>query len=69
MPHADSITQRSDRSDSTAVWNAVTWTALAALILLWAINFYKTWAAWGTMSIDSGHEMYIPAILSQGKQL
>ena len=69
MPHADSITQRSDRSGSIAVWNAVTWTALAALILLWAINFYKTWAAWGTMSIDSGHEMYIPAILSQGKQL
>jgi len=23
----------------------------------------------GTMSIDSGHEMYIPAVLSQGKQL
>jgi len=69
MPSADSITQRSGRTDSIAAWNAVTWTALAALILLWAINFYKTWAAWGTMSIDSGHEMYIPAILSQGKQL
>ena len=69
MPRADSITQRSDRSDPVALWNAAIWVALAALFLLWAINFYKTWGAWGTMSIDSGHEMYIPAILSQGKTL
>jgi hypothetical protein len=69
MPRGDSITQRPDWKGPIAVWSAGIWAALAALSLLWAINLYKTWGAWGTMSIDSGHEMYVPAMLAQGKQL
>lgn len=69
MPRADSIMQPSDCRDSSADWKLGTWAALAALCLLWALNLYKTWGAWGTMSIDSGHEMYVPAMLAQGKQL
>jgi hypothetical protein len=53
----------------SATWNRTTYSALAALFLIWAVKFYTTWAAWGSLSSDSGHEMYIPAQLAQGKQL
>jgi hypothetical protein len=43
--------------------------ALVALIALWAARMYLTWAAWGNLTIDSGHEMYVPLVLSQGKML
>jgi len=32
-------------------------------------RIYSTWATWGNLSIDSGHEAYIAAILAQGKML
>ncbi len=50
-------------------WNRTTYSALLVLIVIWAVKFYSTWAAWGSLSSDSGHEMYIPAQLAQGKQL
>jgi hypothetical protein len=50
-------------------WNLTTFLALVTLIVLWAVQVYATWAAWGNLTIDSGHEMYIPALLAQGKQL
>jgi hypothetical protein len=28
-----------------------------------------TWGAWGNLTIDSSHEMYVPAMLAEGKQL
>jgi hypothetical protein len=30
---------------------------------------YATWATWGSLTIDGGHEMYVPALLSEGKML
>jgi hypothetical protein len=33
------------------------------------VRLYLTWAAWGNLTIDSGHEMYIPQVLSEGKML
>ncbi len=39
------------------------------LVVLWAVKVYTTWAAWGDLTIDSGHEMYVPALLAEGKML
>jgi hypothetical protein len=39
------------------------------LTVLWAVKVYTTWAAWGDLTIDSGHEMYVPALLAEGKML
>jgi hypothetical protein len=40
-----------------------------ALFILWAVKLYTTWGAWGNLTVDSGHEMYVPAMLAEGKQL
>src|ERR1700751_6214310 len=50
-------------------WNLTTESALLLLVLLWAWKFYSTWAAWGNLSVDTGHEMYLPALLAEGKML
>ena len=50
-------------------WNSTTYCALLALIFLWAVKVYTTWARWGSLTIDSGHEMYVPWLLAQGKML
>jgi len=50
-------------------WNLMTGGALVCLVLLWAWQVHSTWAAWGNLTIDSGHEMYIPALLAEGKML
>jgi hypothetical protein len=42
---------------------------LVSLILLWAARFYTTWATWGYLPVDTGREMYVPAMLAQGKTL
>src|SRR5689334_16651653 len=52
-----------------AAWNRTTYIGLLSLTGLWAVKMYLTWAAWGNLTIDSGHEMYIPALLAQGKLL
>jgi hypothetical protein len=56
-------------SGSPAKWNVTTYGALLALVVLWAIKVYTTWAAWGNLTIDSGHEMYVPELLAEGKML
>jgi hypothetical protein len=43
--------------------------ALLGLVLLWAFRLYTTWGTWGNLSIDSGHEMYVPVVLAEGKML
>src|SRR5258706_3640289 len=50
-------------------WDKISFLALASLILIWMFRIYSTWATWGNLSIDSGHEAYIAAILAQGKML
>jgi hypothetical protein len=50
-------------------WNSRAYLALASLVAIWALRMYTTWATWGSLSIDSGHEAYIPAVLAQGKML
>ncbi len=50
-------------------WNLATRAALLALIVIWAVKLAATWAAWGNLTIDSGHEMYVPTVLSEGKML
>src|ERR1700761_7097357 len=50
-------------------WDSTTYLALAALLLLWAVRMYTTYATWGNLSIDSGHEAYVPAVLARGKML
>jgi hypothetical protein len=57
------------RPRAPATWNPITLIGLASLILLWAWQLNVTWGAWGNLSIDSGHEMYIPALLAEGKTL
>jgi hypothetical protein len=50
-------------------WTAATILALLALALFWALKLYTTWAAWGNLTIDSGREMYVPAVLAKEKTL
>jgi len=52
-----------------APWTLGTYASLTALVIFWAWRVHATWAAWGNLTIDSGHEMYIPALLAQGRQL
>jgi hypothetical protein len=56
-------------SDIATAWDRITYLALLALIVLWAALFRKTWATWGSVTIDSGREMYVPVALSQGEVL
>lgn len=50
-------------------WNLKTFWGLFALVAVWAAWTYATWAHWGNLTIDSGHEMYVPAVLAEGKML
>lgn len=50
-------------------WNRTTILTLAASVGWWAVKVYSTWAAWGDLTIDSGHEVYVPALLAEGKVL
>jgi hypothetical protein len=50
-------------------WNRTTYTTFIALVVIWAALMYLTWASWGDLTVDSGHEMYVPAVLSEGKML
>ena len=65
----DSIFFRLIQQSPKVPWNFTTYGALLALIVLWAFKLYTTWAAWGNLTIDSGHEMYVPALLAEGKML
>ena len=58
-----------DLPRSTAQWTATTYAGLAVLFAIWCFQLYSTWATWGNVTIDSGHEMYIPVVLAQGKML
>jgi hypothetical protein len=50
-------------------WNRTAFIALLLLVALWALRMYTTWETWGDLSIDCGREMYVPAMLAQGKTL
>jgi hypothetical protein len=43
--------------------------ARGALLFITAIICILTWQKWGMLTIDCGHEMYLPAALSEGKRL
>jgi hypothetical protein len=58
-----------DPPESPAPGTLTVCIALLALVLLWAVKVYSTWARWGNLTIDSGHEMYIPGMLAHGKML
>ena len=58
-----------DAEGGSKPWNLKTYVALLLLTALWAVQVFFTWAAWGNLTIDSGHEMYIPTLLAQGKVL
>src|SRR3972149_2965632 len=50
-------------------WSRTTLLALATLVIVWAARMYGTWATWGHLTIDCGREMYVPAVLAEGKTL
>jgi hypothetical protein len=52
-----------------APWNLTAAGGLVTLITIWAALLYATWATWGSLTVDSGHEMYVPTVLSEGKML
>jgi hypothetical protein len=56
-------------SGSPVPWNLTTLGGLFALVILWAAWMFATWAHWGNLTIDTGREMYIPAVLAEGKML
>jgi len=65
---ADSYLSRVIRGSETE-WSLTTRGALFALVVIWAAKLASTWAAWGNLTVDSGHEMYVPTVLSEGKVL
>ncbi len=69
MPTDSPTPHFQESRDDFSRWNLTTYVALLMLVVLWAVKVYSTWAAWGNLTIDSGHEMYIPALLAQGKVL
>ena len=81
MPRLSAITQPApvspvesnrtpiDSEDYSKLCNLRTYIALLMLMALWAAKVYATWAAWGDLTVDCGHEMYIPALLAEGKML
>ena len=68
-PHTERTTSSPPAADSGSPWNFSTILALLLLGVLWAVKLYTTWGAWGSLTVDSGHEMYVPAMLAEGKQL
>jgi hypothetical protein len=58
-----------ERPPADRHWGLVDGVAVLLLAVLWAMRMYATWATWGNLSIDGGHEMYVPAMLAQGKML
>jgi len=52
-----------------AKWNRTTSYVLLSILLLWAALFWATWGTWGSLTIDSGREMYVPMALLRGKML
>lgn len=50
-------------------WTSTARYGLLALVALWAVFFWATWATWGSLTIDSGREMYVPLALLRGKML
>ena len=69
VPDSHGASERGVPVALSAFWNIKTYFALLTLLAIWAAKVSSTWAAWGDLTIDSGHEMYIPLLLSQGKQL
>jgi hypothetical protein len=59
----------SELTAGPASWNRASVAALCSLLLLWAARIYTTWATWGYLPVDTGREMYVPAMLAQGKML
>src|SRR5438477_11045255 len=43
--------------------------ALISLVVNLAVKLGSTWTAWGNLTVDSGHEMYVPSVLAEGKAL
>ena len=52
-----------------AQWNLTTYGALASLVVIWAAWMYRTWAHWGSLTVDCGREMYVPWVLAERKML
>ena len=50
-------------------WTRTTCAGLALLVGLWAFKLVSTWGAWGNLTVDSGHEMYVPTLVAEGKTL
>ena len=66
--HDQNSTILSSISDPPTRWNGITRIALFALIVLWTVKVWSTWATWGNLTVDSGREMYVPALLAEGKK-
>lgn len=58
-----------DSIGTEMIWDRTTYFALLTLFGLWVARMYATWATWGSLTIDCGREMYVPAVLSEGKML
>ena len=52
-----------------ARWSLTNTCGLLALLAIWAACLHATWAAWGSLTVDSGREMYVSAALAEGKVL
>jgi Dolichyl-phosphate-mannose-protein mannosyltransferase len=55
--------------DPPVAWDGFAFVALVGLVAIWAALFHWTWATWGNVTVDSGREMYVPAMLAKGRML
>jgi hypothetical protein len=53
----------------SAVRGKVNWISIGALCCLWVGLVTFGWARWGSVTVDSGREIYVAAALAEGKML
>jgi hypothetical protein len=53
----------------SAVRGKANWTSIGALCCLWLALVTFGWARWGSVTVDSGRELYVAAALAEGKML
>src|SRR5262245_39915064 len=66
---AESGAQKAPEDERNRVGRRMVALGIGALAFLTAFQMYSTWATWGNLSIDAGHETYVPWVLSEGQML
>src|SRR5579872_6978249 len=58
-----------NRGQLSSAGRAADWRARAFILAVFIGFTIYTWEQWGDLRVDTGREMYVPAMLAQGKML